>query len=404
MSDKSLPEGYENFCSAPWSTIYIEPSGAVGPCCIIKRPADTYGNLNDDSFTDIVNGEKLKEFRRKFINNERPSECEACWKREQFPNTESLRHSFNNKFYDERFISETDNDGYYDGFDIKYWDVRPNNICNLGCVMCCEDLSSGFHQLMEDLGTPSGNKKFNTVSNDRFDDVFRYMKTVVADEDHRHFYFAGGEPLIMPEHKKFLDYFVENKLFNIELRYNTNLSSLTFKGVDWIEVWKQFKNVNIDISIDASGIAGEYQRFGSKWSVMKENIQRLVDSDINVTFNFVVTMITYPHLLNTIHELEEIIPRDKLIPKVSMYATDEPNYMALKMTPTICLDKSIIATLKEMGYNTLSIENHLATKSVMLNEYNWKRIIDLADRMKKFKHKDLNDVLPWFNDYTKKFR
>lgn len=410
MSDKSIPTGYENFCSAPWSTIYIEPSGAVGPCCIIQRPADTYGNLNESSFTDIVNGEKLKSFRKKFLNNERPPECNTCWKHEENENHESLRGMFNRVYFEPEFINDTSSNGDYENLDIKYWDIRPNNLCNLGCIMCCADLSSGYQQLLIDLDMkadetdshPMDTVKFRKVSNDSFDDLMSHVKRQVKNSPEYHFYFAGGEPLIIPQHKQIMDYFVEQKMFDIPIRYNTNLTTLHYKGVDWIEVWKKFNDITVEVSLDASGPAGEFQRFGSDWNIVKSNIRKLVENGMHVRFNVVITMITYDTVLDTIAQLEEIIPREKLINRISLYATNTPSQLVLRRIPTQYLDISIIDKLKEMGYNTLLIENHL-NDTTELTEFGRDWMITLIDRMKQDKGKDINDILPWFEEYKKTF-
>ena len=86
-------------------------------------------------------------------------------------------------------------------------------------------------------------------------------------------YFAGGEPLIIPYHYEMLDYMIKNDYAkNIELRYNTNLSTLKYKSVDLLKNWSSFKNITLSPSIDMIGEQGEYHRYGSKWNDIINNL------------------------------------------------------------------------------------------------------------------------------------
>ena len=79
-------------------------------------------------------------------------------------------------------------------------------------------------------------------------------------------YFAGGEPLIMPEHFQLLTKLIETgRSKNVTLIYNTNCTILDYKGNNLLDLWKNFKWVNIGASIDAMGTRIEYIRKGTRW-------------------------------------------------------------------------------------------------------------------------------------------
>jgi radical SAM protein with 4Fe4S-binding SPASM domain len=404
MRQIKLPKSYSNFCSAPWMTTYIEPTGEVKPCCV--NVDTSYGNLTDTTFNDILKGNSIKDFRKQFLNNKRPAECHNCWDAEKLGN-HSLRTIFNDTYFNSDFITQTKEDGTYDEFVVLYYDIRPSNLCNFACLMCCSQLSSGFHKLADELGLHEdtyNRPRFIKIPEERFEEIMKYIDlTLPENTANCHFYFAGGEPLIMHEHERILNYLTENKFFDVSIRYNTNMSSLKFKDRNWVDVWKNFKKLTIDASIDSAGQAGEIQRLGSDWATTKDNLRLLKHNNINVTINSVITMLTYPSLLNTIDELEEIFPREYLIKNITLTSVSHPLYYIIGMTPKQYLDMSIIDKLDSMGYNVNSIKNHINgfVESDKAVAYNWSRLIYIANQLKTIKNVNINDILPWFDEYVK---
>ena len=53
---------------------------------------------------------------------------------------------------------------------------------------------------------------------------------------------------------------------DVQVHYNTNPSKLVYKDNDAIELWKNFKNINIGASLDDSHARAEYIRKGTVWS------------------------------------------------------------------------------------------------------------------------------------------
>jgi MoaA/NifB/PqqE/SkfB family radical SAM enzyme len=55
-------------CHAPWQRLYIDCGGEVRPDCLC--PVKHYvGNISKNSLEEMWNGEKLKEYRKRLINN-----------------------------------------------------------------------------------------------------------------------------------------------------------------------------------------------------------------------------------------------------------------------------------------------------------------------------------------------
>lgn len=68
-------------CVWPWESSYISKTGDVVPCCIIgDEKVISFGNIKENSFKEIWNSEKYKNFRKNIKNNKIPDYCKNCYK------------------------------------------------------------------------------------------------------------------------------------------------------------------------------------------------------------------------------------------------------------------------------------------------------------------------------------
>ncbi|SVD90756.1 uncharacterized protein METZ01_LOCUS443610, partial [marine metagenome] len=230
----------ENFCTAPWVATYVDPKGDVKPCGIYQG---SLGNLNESSFDDILTSMEMRDLKGKFINGEKPKECRQCWKQEEYAPGSSYLETMWERY--SHVVPDILN-GTHE--TIFYWDMRPSNNCNFGCLMCCHVLSSGYWQLNEDIMRPNFTReKFIEVNDDNFkgmvDKIKRLLKSAPREQKEKDFqvYFAGGEPLLIDHHRSMLLWLLESGNDNINLRYNTNCSTLKYKGTDFVDIWEKWK-------------------------------------------------------------------------------------------------------------------------------------------------------------------
>jgi sulfatase maturation enzyme AslB (radical SAM superfamily) len=93
-------------------------------------------------------------------------------------------------------------------------------------------------------------------------------------------YFAGGEPLMIREHKLFLEEIIRQGYADkILVRYNTNGLLIDDEIID---LWKQFKKVKVGFSIDAVGDRNYYIRYPSDWSTIVQNLHKLDNTPSNI--------------------------------------------------------------------------------------------------------------------------
>ena len=106
-------------------------------------------------------------------------------------------------------------------------------------------------------------------------------------------YWAGGEPIMMDEHWGIMNRLVEMGKTDIRIFYNTNFTTLNYKGQNVLDLWKNFDNISVGASLDAEGPRGEYQRKGTKWDDVVNNIEQLRERSPEVDFYVSATVSAY---------------------------------------------------------------------------------------------------------------
>ena len=71
---------FKKQCKWPWNSSYIDNNGDVSPCCILgDSKVKSFGNINNDNFSNIWNSENYQQFRNDIKNNKIPSFCKSCY-------------------------------------------------------------------------------------------------------------------------------------------------------------------------------------------------------------------------------------------------------------------------------------------------------------------------------------
>jgi MoaA/NifB/PqqE/SkfB family radical SAM enzyme len=65
----------KNICISPWEHVFINSDGNLSVCCSLS---DTFGNLNNQDFISVWNGEKLNEFRSNMALGLYHHACKTC--------------------------------------------------------------------------------------------------------------------------------------------------------------------------------------------------------------------------------------------------------------------------------------------------------------------------------------
>jgi len=259
----------KHFCILPWVHMHIWPNGTTYPCCLATNDY-VVGNTNESSFKEIWNSPRMKELRLNILEDKPTSGCTRCYEHEE-NGSHSMRMNMNNDYQNHmhRPIELTNSDGSVDDVYMAYMDIRFSNICNFKCRTCGPELSSFWVDDAIKLNRYTKEQPRILRIKDTLDELWEDMEQWIDTVER--IYFAGGEPLIMDEHYKILEYLIEIGKTDIVISYNTNFSKLKFKNKNVLELWKHFKNINIGASLDDSGVRAEYMRSGTKWKEIEAN-------------------------------------------------------------------------------------------------------------------------------------
>lgn len=241
------------------------PNGKYAPCC-------AWGGNSFDSREQMT-----AEVGGAFLRGEVPAQCAGSCSPDQL----GWRSVFDE--YATDFASHK----------IQFLDFRNNNLCNMKCRSCGPGFSTSWAseaKLTEiKLHDPV---PVNTV------DLTACKKV----------YFAGGEPLLNPQHYEVLDSLIAQGSDPV-LMYSTNLSVLSYKDRSVKDLWPQFSKINVHASIDAVGPYAEVVRSGTVWNDIEQNLSWVrTQANCHIRIATVLSAINIwflPHLLKYIDWLEE---------------------------------------------------------------------------------------------------
>ena len=264
-------EKNNTYCALPFNHLYVEATGDLKPCCIGNR-FKTYTNLKHMSIDDAFNTDEYKQLRLDLLNGVRNPLCKNCWDKEDIgiPSHRQQVGKTNNVLGNWSDYNVPSDDGYAEP-KFEYIDIRFSNLCNFKCIMCNHDYSSTWYS---DKDKKEGKERVLKIKENFVDELIPHIPKLKS------IYFAGGEPLIMPEHFQILNH-LHKKNRNISIIYNTNLSVIKYDTTDLVSMWKDFKSVMVQASVDGLYEIGEKIRPGFNTSRFLENIKILKDNNIN---------------------------------------------------------------------------------------------------------------------------
>jgi sulfatase maturation enzyme AslB (radical SAM superfamily) len=265
-----------NTCIDAFKNLNVVSSAGLklGPCCSSLPIAAKKIDFYDNEYLQIV--------RNSWQQGIWPQACDNC-KQAENQGLPSRRQGSNSWY--------RDNNMYNTDVELVRLDYWTGDLCNLACATCGPEFSSVWKK---ELNYPTGSKK--TVVNEFWTSL---------DTSHlRYVHFNGGEPLLSKEHVKLL-HALPNKS-RIHLNYNTNATVLP--DSELIDLWSQYKLVQIDFSIDNIGAKFEYQRYPANWNQVVDNLQWFINhAPHNCMFavNTTVSMLNYHSLDNLNSWLQE---------------------------------------------------------------------------------------------------
>lgn len=340
----------DTFCMMPFIHMYLNTDGTALPCCTAQYDMPL-GNVRNESIVEIWNREEYKEIRRKIVNGEPVKNCKSCYLHDkESGGTNSFRQWANRDF--EQFIDVVDDmapDGTMSTMPLKYFDVRFSNICNYKCRTCGDLFSTSWAQENKKFRLAGSDKSITIHVSNEDPGLLEQFKPHLTDM--HVVYFAGGEPLITPEHYEVLEYLVEQDSTKMLLRYNSNMSVLHYKDKNVIDLWNKFEKVDLYASLDSWGTRAEYIRNGTDWPTVVSNLKKIKQEapHVSIQFNAVISLM---NVLTVTDFLDELIKEGLYDPyesRPTLYRAITPPELSMRV-----LDAETKAIAKDKILNWLS--------------------------------------------------
>ena len=410
----------------PFTGLATREDGAIKVCC----RSQPVGWIQDDSLENIWNGHMMKDVRRKVLNGERPEVCQPCFDLED-QGVESLRQRHINGVIPEARINlyptalDALTNDYTMPFEFPTMEIKLNNLCNLKCRMCnpldstsWQDWDSvvpfykkennylvpTIERLVKKPGQYIGPFDDTDLWWASFEKLLPYFKRVE---------FAGGEPLMDPQHYKILD-MLKPYGANIEIKYATNGTTLGIsKGRTIHDYWPYFRSVAVNVSIDGIHDVYNYIRGNGDFNDVERNIKEIkkipnvsrivgaftaqagnilqaaecIDYFINkMDIVFYSHRVSYPNCLSA-----QVLPNDLkalAITKLLAVKSQVDGWEAIKKNPLLRT-----VTHQQIQDNI----NYLQAK----DQHNlWKDFLEFNLALDATRNQSLFDVIPEFKPYA----
>ena len=412
----------------PFTGLATREDGAVKICC----RSQPIGWIQDDSLENIWNNSQMREVRKKVLCGERHEACRPCFDLED-QGVESLRQRHIKDTIPESRINlypnalDTLTEEYTMPFEFPTMEIKLNNLCNLKCRMCHPMDSTSWNdwQEVEPFYQKEGNFLPEKIANlnlkrkpylDSFDDTDNWWDSFEKLLPHfRRVEFAGGEPLMDPQHYRILD-MLKPYGANIELKYATNGTTLGIsQGRTIHDYWPHFRSVAVNVSLDGIHDVYNYIRGNGDFNVVEQNIKEIqripnvsrvvgaftaqagnilqaadcVDYFINkMNIVFYSHRVSYPNCLSA-----QVLPRelkDIAIKRLEEIKLRVPNFENVKKHPIL---KQI--TLQQIQDNI----NYMNSKdqSHMLNDF-----IKFNLQLDKSRNQSLFNVMPELTEFKQR--
>jgi organic radical activating enzyme len=282
-------------CVLPWIHLATHPNGGCSLCCrsnhtdaiswAKKEDSHSLALLDNSSIPEVLNSQKFVEVRRAMLNGQRSPECEGCWQDED-SGIESKRQYENRRW--SHIIEELENSAVIHRPNYRYIELRLGNVCNNACLTCNSYSSSRWYPdekvIASDLSwfdlRPQENFKW-FESEEFYDELTQYSEGV------EEIYINGGEPTLIKAHFRYLKNLIENGTSQkVHLVYSLNMMDIP---ASLVELWKSFKQVTVNASIDDLYERNYYIRYPSKWHDTVRSINILTELD-NVEWHVTQTV------------------------------------------------------------------------------------------------------------------
>jgi hypothetical protein len=253
-------------CVAPYITMDVRRSDQVTneifrTCCcnldpVLFRPAP-----GDDPFLDV----KIEQ-----ESGEWPAACHACRREEENGGQSERLRAFIEipedrlrQFLADRTVQEFE-------FRIKF-----SNFCNLSCRSCSPYESSTYAKITNNVVGTHFEQDISDLD-DHWQFITGFIREKVDAVPHFFVHFIGGETLIQPGMTRLLTWMIGQGIADrVNLRLTTAMT--VNPGQRLLDMMRQFRTVDILLSIDSVGANYQYIRWPARFEKVMANLETLIN-------------------------------------------------------------------------------------------------------------------------------
>jgi sulfatase maturation enzyme AslB (radical SAM superfamily) len=409
----------------PFTGLATREDGAIQVCC----RSHPIGDIQDNTLEEIWNNDTMCRIRKQVLSDQRPPECEPCFSLED-QGVESLRQRHIAGVIPEARITlypnavSTMRENFTMPFEIPTMELKLNNLCNLKCRMCHPGDSTSWNDWSEvkDFYKGSGQVIFDLVEEhnlekkpllDKFEDNPKWWNSLEKNLPYfRRVEFAGGEPLMDPQHYRILDMLAPYG-DQIEIKYATNLTTLGKNYRTVWDYWPKFKSVAVNVSIDGIGTSYEYVRGNASWAELINNIKQIQ------------TITNISRIVGAVAvQVSNVLVLDKMIE----YFLDDLGivfYTNMVKYPNVLSIQTLPAPLKELAYHRLEAIKSKIPQYKLIKEHSmlldltigqiegvqnflrasdqshlWKDCVEFNHKLDKTRDQCFEEITPEFKSYV----
>ena len=387
----------KTFCVLPWMHVATNAAGTLRVCCNstpgkngLEHPEGGKYKLHKHDLREAWNSKTMTTIRQQFLDNERPEMCERCF-REEDVGVKSARQSWNEGWYD----STVDYTDITPPTKAQYIDLRLGNLCNLKCRMCNPYASNQWVDEWNKIEDPLPEEELQRLNSDTMSWPNKRMVWEnfmnVADTIEE-VYLTGGEPTLALAQFRLFDFLIERGLNeNITLKYNTNLTNVPQRMIDY---WDKFKRVKLNASVDAYGALNRYIRYPTNWKLVERNLAKFIEmektSGVRVQIHSTIQIYNMLHLDKWFDWIQKF---DKF---VYLNILNHPEYLNVRVLPT---ELKQLATERLEKYNIEKLDSTIDYMWAEDWHDRWPDLIKYTKTLDSSRKENILDVVPEFEKW-----
>lgn len=320
------------FCLAKWTQTTLHLHTGHTHSCHHPRTHKISEKEIKRNPSALHNTNYKKHRRKEMLEGKRPEECDYCWNVEDNSDRFSDRVFKSAESWSLPYFNEIKNSDWRADYNPKYVEVSFSNACNFKCSYCGPAFSTTWMEEIEKYGAYPTLDNFNSLDWLKHEDkkpiLQREYNPYVESfwkwwpelyRDLHTFRITGGEPLLSKDTWGVLDYIINEKNPNRELKLaiNSNLGvpdkliDKLIEKINKIEDENRVKEFIIFTSCDSWGSHAEYIRNGLEFSKFWDNINKILTKCPKVVVTFMVTynalsVFQYHKFINEVYKLKDL--------------------------------------------------------------------------------------------------